>query len=102
MPIVRWCVSKLFKLTDDQCFKSGAGGIRTLVQIWNKLCFLHAYPPLNCREGEGWRIACTVFRRCFISPGYHTLTRPVPLIDAPDADKTERNVSGTKAELILN
>ena len=51
---------------------SGAGGIRTLVQTWYKVSFLHAYLLLGCREGEGQPLTCTVFRRCFISPAYHT------------------------------
>lgn len=53
----------------------GPGEIRTLVQTWNKLCFLHAYLPFNCREGEGWPIAYTVFLMCFISSGFRTLNQ---------------------------
>ena len=80
----------------------GAGGIRTLVQTWYKVSFLHAYLLLNCREGEGQPLTCTVFRRCFISPAYHTLSRPVSFFDAPVAGPMKRNTGGTKAMLILN
>src|SRR5471030_1241126 len=48
----------------DDC---GAGGIRTLVQTWYKVSFLHAYLLFNCREGEGQPRACTVFLSCFVS-----------------------------------
>jgi len=32
----------------------GAEGVRTLVQLCDKLCLLHAYFPINCRDGAGW------------------------------------------------
>ena len=75
----------------------GAGGIRTLVQTWYKVCFLHAYLLFNCREVEGQPLTCTIFLRCFISPAYHTLSRPVLFFDAPVADPTKQKTGGTKA-----
>ena len=53
-------------------FVRGAGGIRTLVQTWYKVCFLHAYLLFNCREGEGQLLAYTVFLRYFVSPRHRT------------------------------
>ena len=77
--------------------RGGAGGIRTLVQTWYKVSFLHAYLLFNCREGEGQPLTCTVFLRCFISPAMHTLSRPVPSFDAPGAGPMKRKTGGTKA-----
>jgi len=34
---------------------SGAEGVRTLVQLCDKLCLLHAYFPINCRDKAGWK-----------------------------------------------
>lgn len=57
----------------------------------------------NCREGEGQRLTCTVFRRCLVSPGYHTIKPwPVLWIDAPDArlqNGTWRNKSLLNSKL---
>ena len=39
---------------------SGAGGIRTLVQTWYKVSFLHAYLLLGFREIEGQPLTCTI------------------------------------------
>jgi len=33
----------------------GAEGFRTLVQLCDKLCLLHAYFPINCRDLAGWK-----------------------------------------------
>lgn len=33
----------------------GPEGSRTLVQLCDKLCFLHAYFPINCRDLAGWK-----------------------------------------------
>lgn len=33
----------------------GAEGVRTLVQLCDKLCLLHAYFPINCRDLAGWK-----------------------------------------------
>jgi hypothetical protein len=34
---------------------SGAEGVRTLVQLCDKLHLLHAYFPINCRDLAGWK-----------------------------------------------
>jgi hypothetical protein len=51
---------------------SGAGGIRTLVQTWYKVGFLHAYLLLVCRSAEGQPITYTTpvgtVSRLFIVP----------------------------------
>ena len=75
----------------------GAGGIRTLVQTWYKVSFLHAYLLFNCREGEGQPLTYTFFLRCFISPVTHTLNKPVSFFDAPVASPMKRKTDGTKA-----
>jgi hypothetical protein len=50
----------------------GAGGIRTLVQTWYKVGFLHAYLLLVCRSAEGQPITYTTpvgtVSRLFIVP----------------------------------
>jgi len=33
----------------------GAEGVRTLVQLCDKLCLLHAYFPISCRVMAGWK-----------------------------------------------
>jgi len=70
---------------------SGAGGIRTLVQTWYKVSFLHAYLLFNCREGEGQPITCTVFLRCFVSPAMHTIKQAIFVFRCPGcrSNKTE-------------
>ena len=37
----------------------GAEGVRTLVQLCDKLCLLHAYFPIACRELPGWKPTLT-------------------------------------------
>jgi len=39
----------------DDFPSSGPEGSRTLVQLCDKLCFLHAYFPINCRDLAGWK-----------------------------------------------
>jgi site-specific DNA recombinase len=50
---------------------SGAEGVRTLVQLCDKLCFLHAYFPIDCRDEAGWKPTLpwslgTLFRSCSV------------------------------------
>ena len=45
----------------------GAEGVRTLVQLCDKLYLLHAYFPISCRDQSGWKPTltfslCTLFR----------------------------------------
>lgn len=76
---------------------SGAGGIRTLVQTWYKVGFLHAYLLLGCREVEGQPLTCTIFRMCCFSFAYRTFRKPVSFFGAPVAGSTKQNTGGTKA-----
>ena len=50
---------------------SGAEGVRTLVQLCDKLHLLHAYFPINCRDKSGWKPTLTfslgtLFRKCIV------------------------------------
>ncbi len=51
---------------------------------------------------EGQPRTCTIFRRCFISFAYHTLSKPVSYFDAPGDDPKKPQTIGAKAMLILN
>ncbi len=68
---------------------SGAGGIRTLVQTWYKVSFLHAYLLFNCREGEGQPLTCTVFLRCFVSSGCRTSNQTSFVFRCPNCRSNE-------------
>jgi hypothetical protein len=51
-------LSPLFCKKKDQTISlvfCGAEGSRTLVQLCDKLCLLHAYFPINFRDKAGWK-----------------------------------------------
>lgn len=57
----------------------GAEGSRTLVQLCDKLCLLHAYFPINCREQTGWKPTLPNSVGTLISPLHRTLQQPASL-----------------------
>ena len=80
----------------------GAGGIRTLVQTWYKVSFLHAYLLFNCREGEGQPRTYTFFLRCFVSPAMHTIKQASFVFRCPGCRSNKTENRRDKSYLILN
>jgi len=74
----------------------GAEGVRTLVQLCDKLCLLHAYFPLYFREQPGRKPTLT------FSLGTLSRHRIVPYnsqhcyFDAPDSNLTMQQSEGQK------
>jgi len=61
----------------------GAEGVRTLVQLCAKLCLLHAYFPVNCRDQAGWKPTLPFSLGALVSQLYHTLQLPAMLFRCP-------------------
>ena len=80
----------------------GAGEIRTLVQTWYSVCFYMLSFRLIVGKGKA---GCLPIPFSVVAVSYWpgaTTDQPVPYFGVPGANATERYVSGTKAELILN
>ncbi len=61
-------ILKISRIFDEFC---GVEGFRTLVQLCDKLCLLHAYFPIAFREASGWKPTLTtslgiLFHSCII------------------------------------
>lgn len=48
-------IREIFKISRIFGKICGAEGVRTLVQLCDKLCLLHAYFPINFRDMAGWK-----------------------------------------------
>ena len=74
----------------------GAEGVRTLVQLCDKLCLLHACFPFNCREQTGRKPTLsfslgTLSRRCIVP-----YSSQLCYFDAPDSNLTMQQSEGQK------
>jgi len=74
----------------------GAEGFRTLVQLCDKLCLLHAYFPISCRDQTGWKptlsFSLGALSRICITP----CSCQRHYFDAPDSDLTTQQSEGQK------
>lgn len=80
----------------------GAEGFRTLVQLCDKVCFLRACFPINCRERTGWKptlsFSLGALSRFCITPYKNQLC----YFDAPDSNLTRRQLEEQKLSVVLN
>jgi hypothetical protein len=83
-------------IVKSSLFVCGAEGVRTLVQLCDKLCLLHAYFPFSCRDQTG-RKPTLPFSLGTLSHGC-----PVPgsrqhcYFDAPDSNLTMQQLEEQK------